>query len=293
MILSSTRTSSWGTGSRVSTMSGGRSMDVSCTGTSWPPATSTKPNCGARLTERLGVRWQPVRNGMADIEGFTREQIMAFSQRRQQIEAWRNAHGLADTAAANEVATLATRSPKQDHPIDMLMPAWLERGTEVGVTPESVATVLERSRSVTVPDPAPVFESMASAEGLTAQASTFGRADAIRAVAEALPEGGRRADIEHLADAFLRRSDVIPILPIHPTTDPLSHLSIDLEPAELEHLLELVNSTQPRIMRQRQRGHLPRTGQRTPLHNHRTPHHRTTDHRPRPERNRSRTVDRP
>ena len=25
----------------------------------------------------------------------------------------------ADTAAANEVATLATRSPKQDHPIDI------------------------------------------------------------------------------------------------------------------------------------------------------------------------------
>jgi hypothetical protein len=202
-----------------------------------------------RLTERLGVRWQPVRNGVADIDGFTRDQIMAFSQRRRQIEAWRNDHGLADTAAGNEVATLATRSPKRDHPIDMLMPVWLERGTEVGVTSESVAKVLERSRSVTVPDPTPVFESMASAEGLTAQASTFGRADAIRAVAEALPEGGRRADIEHLADVFLGRSEVIPILPIHPTADPLSHLSIDLDPAELERLLELVNSTQPRIMR--------------------------------------------
>jgi hypothetical protein len=203
----------------------------------------------ARLTERLGVRWQPVRNGVADIDGFTRDQIMAFSRRRQQIEAWRNDHGLADTAVANEVATLATRSSKQDHPVDILMPVWLERGAEVGVTPESVAKVLERSRAVTVPDPAPVFESMASAGGLTAQASTFGRADAIRAVAEALPEGGRRADIEHLADAFLGRSDVIPILPIHPTADPLDHLTVDLEPAELEHLLELVNSTQPRIMR--------------------------------------------
>ena len=70
----------------------------------------------ARLTERLGVRWQPVRNGMADIDGFTRDQIMAFSQRRQQIEAWRNDHGLADTAAANEVATLATRLPSKTIP---------------------------------------------------------------------------------------------------------------------------------------------------------------------------------
>lgn len=65
----------------------------------------------SRLTERLRVRWQPVRRGMADIEGFTRDQIIAFSRRRQQIEAWRDSHGIADTPAGNEVATLATRSP--------------------------------------------------------------------------------------------------------------------------------------------------------------------------------------
>ena len=112
----------------------------------------------SRLTERLGVRWQPVHNGMADIEGFTREQIMAFSQRRQEIEAWRDAHGIADTPAGNEVATLATRSPKQDHPLETLMPQWLERGAEVGITPETVATVCDRSHEVTVPDPEPLFD---------------------------------------------------------------------------------------------------------------------------------------
>ncbi len=202
-----------------------------------------------RLTERLGVRWQPVRNGMADIEGFTRDQIMAFSQRRQDIETWRTSHGYPDTAAANEIATLATRGPKQDHPVDSLMPVWLKRGAEMGVTPESVTAVLNHSRRVTVPDPAPVFESMASADGLTAQTSTFGRGDAIKAVAEALPEGGRRADIERLADGFLGRSDVIPILPIHPSIDSLSDLSIELDPGELDRLLELVNSTKPPTMR--------------------------------------------
>ncbi len=44
----------------------------------------------SRLTERLGVRWQPVHSGMADIDGFTREQVMAFSQRRQEIVARRS-----------------------------------------------------------------------------------------------------------------------------------------------------------------------------------------------------------
>jgi len=202
-----------------------------------------------RLTERLGVRWQPVRKGVADIEGFTREQIMAFSKRRQAIEEWRDSHGYADTAAANEIATLATRSPKQDHPIDSLMPVWLERGAEIGVTSESVAAVLGRSREVTVPDPDPIHDRMASAEGLTAQASTFGRGDAIKAAAEALPEGGRRSDVEALADTFLGRSDVVPILPIHPTSDALVDLPIELDPAELDRLLELVNSTRPPTMR--------------------------------------------
>jgi conjugative relaxase-like TrwC/TraI family protein len=69
------------------------------------------------LTERLGVGWQPVLKGMADIEGFTRDQVMAFSKRRQQIEAWRDANGIADTAAGNEVAALATRGPKRDNPV--------------------------------------------------------------------------------------------------------------------------------------------------------------------------------
>ena len=64
------------------------------------------------LTERLGVRWQPVRNGMADIEGFTRSQIEAFSRRRDQLETWRQEQGLPDTPAARQVAVLATRQPE-------------------------------------------------------------------------------------------------------------------------------------------------------------------------------------
>ncbi len=206
----------------------------------------------SRLTERLGVRWQPVRSGMADIEGFTRHQIVAFSQRRQQIEAWRDSHGIADTPAGNEIATLATRSPKQDYPLDTLMPQWLERGAQVGLTAETVSAVLDRSREVTVPDPEALFERLASAEGLTAQTSTFGRTDVVKAVTEALPEGGKLLEVETVADEFLHRSDVIPILPIQPTTDDLRDLPIDLSPTQIEHLLELTNSTKPtQTMRRR------------------------------------------
>ena len=37
------------------------------------------------LTEHLGVAWQPVERGLADIEGITRKQVNAFSTRRAEI----------------------------------------------------------------------------------------------------------------------------------------------------------------------------------------------------------------
>jgi conjugative relaxase-like TrwC/TraI family protein len=206
----------------------------------------------SRLTERLGVRWQLVHNGVADIEGFTRDQIMAFSQRRQQIDEWRTSHGFADTASANEVATLATRSPKQDHPLNSLIPMWLERGAEAGVTPEMVAAVLTHNRGVTVPDPEALFDRLASAEGLTAQSSTFGRADVIKASAEAFPQGGRRAQVEALADTFLRHSEVVPILPTQPGSVGSEDLPVELDPTEFEQILELANATRTQTMRRRE-----------------------------------------
>jgi hypothetical protein len=206
----------------------------------------------SRLTERLGVRWQPVHNGMADIDGFTRDQIVSFSQRRQQIETWRTIHGIADTSAGNEAAALATRSPKRDNPVDTLMPQWLERGEQVGITPETVSAMLDNSRDITVPDPQPLLDRLASPVGLTAQASTFGRADVVKAAAEALPEGGQRSDVEAVADMFLERSDVIPILPTHTVADDVGDPPIGFTPAEYEHIIEAAHPTRPApVMRRR------------------------------------------
>ncbi len=169
-----------------------------------------------RLTERLGVRWQPVVNGIADIDGFTREQIVAFSKRRQQINQWRTEHGIADTPAGNEAATLATRTQKHDTPIDTLIEEWLERGAQVGLTPDAIAQILDRSRHVTIPDPDPLAAILGSEHGLTERAATFDRADVIKATAAAHPEGGNRRDIEALADQFLHRTEVVPLLPTLP-----------------------------------------------------------------------------
>lgn len=171
------------------------------------------------LTKRLGVRWQPVEKGMADIEGFTREQVMAFSQRHQEIESWVQDGGLVDTPASRRVAAIASRNPKQDDRLDELLPRWRERAAEVGLTPERIAGVTGRSSEITSLSPEVLVERLAAAEGLTANESTFARDDVIKATAAALPEGGARDEIERFADAFLQDRKIIPILPSQPPAD--------------------------------------------------------------------------
>lgn len=161
------------------------------------------------LTERLGVRWQPVRIGMADIEGFTRTQIEAFSRRREQLEAWRESQGLPDTPAARQVAVVATRETKQDHLLEELEVEWRQRAAEVGLTPERIARVLERGRQITTPDRSRLFARLASPEGLTAKKATFGRSEAVREIAASLPEGGAVDQIEALADQFFADDQVV------------------------------------------------------------------------------------
>jgi hypothetical protein len=161
------------------------------------------------LTERLGVRWQPVRNGMADFEGFTRPQIEAFSRRREQLESWREEQDLPDTPAARQIAVVATRQPKRDHPLEELEMEWRQRAAEVGLTPERIDRMLGWRRQVSTPDWTRLFARLASPEGLTEKASTFGRSDAVREIAASLPEGGDRDQIEALTDQFLADDQVV------------------------------------------------------------------------------------
>jgi conjugative relaxase-like TrwC/TraI family protein len=161
------------------------------------------------LTERLGVRWQPVRNGMADIEGFTRAQIEAFSRRREQLGAWREEQDLPDTPAARQIAVVATREAKRDHPLEELEVEWRQRASEVGLTAERIARILERDRQITTPYRRSLFAQLASPEGLTRKASTFGRSEAVREIATSLPKGGSRDEIEGLADQFIADDQVV------------------------------------------------------------------------------------
>jgi len=156
------------------------------------------------LTVRLGVQWGPVRKGIADIEGFSAEELAHFSTRRAEIL---EAAGEGASARAMQVATLATRKAKERNLTDeSLRETWRAKGLEVGLDREAVFARLGHERSgETVLTLAQVERSV------TAHASHFDRRAAIQAVADNLLHGASAREVEELADAFLGSDAVIQI----------------------------------------------------------------------------------
>jgi len=87
------------------------------------------------LSRRLGVEWKEVRNGIAEVAGFADEHLRAFSTRRAEILA---AAGPDASARSLQVATLATRKPKEDISRGELLERWRERAAEIGLDRERI-----------------------------------------------------------------------------------------------------------------------------------------------------------
>src|SRR6266540_3402368 len=121
-------------------------------------------------------------------------------------------------------AVHATRQAKRQEAPAALAERWRAEATEHGVdVPELLRGVLGRDRQATshpggghmpAGDPttgevavAAVFDRLAGAQGLTAQASTFARPEVIAALGERLA-GADRAQLEELADRFLEERAV-------------------------------------------------------------------------------------
>jgi conjugative relaxase-like TrwC/TraI family protein len=157
------------------------------------------------LTRRLGVRWREVVNGLSEIEGFTPEQLRAFSTRRAEIL---EAAGEGASARAMQVATLATREVKdRDLTTESLRGVWRQKAQEVGLDREAIRATFGQERQA--PEGRVAVAEVAAV--LTSHASHFDRRDAIQAIANCLPAGAPGPEVVELADMYLSRPDVIRI----------------------------------------------------------------------------------
>ena len=165
----------------------------------------------AELTQRLGVEWRPVRNGIADLDGIPDSVLRAFSTRRAEIEAEVAARGVSSLRAA-EIAALDTRQAK-DYAVDprTMIERWWEQASELGLDRETLAATLHRAElsPLAETDVAQVIDALLGPDGLTARASSFDRRAVLRAWCERLTAGAEVAHVEALADRTLAEPPVV------------------------------------------------------------------------------------
>ncbi|MEX2626509.1 MAG: MobF family relaxase, partial [Ilumatobacteraceae bacterium] len=165
------------------------------------------------LTQRLGIEWGPVENGIADIAAVPPDVLRHFSKRRAQIEEQLAELGYSSPKAA-EIAALDTRKPKDlGHDPVGLRERWTEEARAIGYEPEQLPDLLHRGApTVLTADTIEAVQArLESQHGLTARASTFDRRKVIIEWTNHLPQGLAPAGVEALADEFLARAEVVSV----------------------------------------------------------------------------------
>ncbi len=160
------------------------------------------------LGRDLGLDWQGVRNGIAEVQGFSDPQLREFSQRRAEILA--AAGGPDASRAARQAATLATRAAKDYEVTPQTMrERWSERAAEVGLDGAALDRIIEPDLFASPAGVRPVLPADQLDRAVTARASHFDRRGAVQAVAESLRKGASANEVEELADAFLASEHVV------------------------------------------------------------------------------------
>ncbi|TVP75558.1 MAG: conjugative relaxase, partial [Nitriliruptor sp.] len=176
------------------------------------------------LTVRLGVAWQPVVNGVADIDGVDRQLIETFSQRRNTIVQHMEQRGETSAAAA-QTATLATREAKGERVSEAeLRDGWFDRATAAGVRP-GWHRQLVGNTSWQQPDVAELWQHLVADEGLTQASSSFTRRDVLQQLAGQLPAGAPVEWCERVAEVLLT-SDTNLLVALGPTRGNLTQVDV-------------------------------------------------------------------
>src|SRR5215203_2499507 len=164
----------------------------------------------AGILREFGLEFQSVKNGYADLKGFTRPLIDTFSTRSRQIADWMEKHGVFTVAAA-QTAAYRTRKAK-DHGLDVdaRLVEWEEKAAPLGFTRESVETMVQEAQPR---EPRRIHpDDLARAiQGLESDSSHFDSRAALWELGNQLQEGGDRVAIESAVSELLGSDQVLRI----------------------------------------------------------------------------------
>jgi len=154
----------------------------------------------AELVTRLGVVWEPVTNGYAEISGIPTVLRDRFSTRRRQIDELLEARGWVGASAA-QTAVLATRSTK---PVPVSEPDLRDRWTRhaAGVVWAPVLVPRVAAARVDVAE---------LAQRLVVSDATFDRGAVVREVASLAGQGVTLAELDGIVAGFLSSSAVVAV----------------------------------------------------------------------------------
>ncbi len=189
------------------------------------------------LTQRLGVAWQPVVNGAADIAGFSPELIRHFSTRRSEIVEAVERY-LADVGGEShrrvwQSFTLETRQPKS-HPVGEaavtremkdygvtadVVSHWNRRAADA---PEDVVAVVRAAVAVDQRSRRPTSDQIREGAGrlvewVSDRQAVFTERDLVAHVSALFPDGARPAELVATTRELLRAAQdsghVLTVLP--------------------------------------------------------------------------------
>jgi conjugative relaxase-like TrwC/TraI family protein len=167
------------------------------------------------LTKHLGVRFRPVANGYAEIDGVPDAVIDVFSKRRNEIEEELAATGRT-TARSAQVATLETRKAK-DYSVDAdtLTARWLAEAASVGFDTAAAraCTGISAVTTLTDADAERILGLLAGPHGLCERASTFRRSDVVETISTLVGSSATGAQIRELAERFVTSTRVVAVSP--------------------------------------------------------------------------------
>ncbi len=151
----------------------------------------------AELTHRYGVVWQPIVKGQAEIEGMPEELIKAFSKRTEQVKAeldakvkeFKDREGRDPTrwerAALTREAAQDSRVDKSHESTNDLSAGWSDEAATLGWAPDRLTAAMQSAaKGVRSKDTIDLVEVL---EKLSANGSTWTRADVLQAVCDIAP----------------------------------------------------------------------------------------------------------